>query len=168
MKHTPSEEEKNLILDAVFAPLDGKPPVAGSVNCSAACLDCQKPYDDFKLDTLFSREDWLKIHPKEHGLLCANCIVKRASLLPRIVAVRARLQFADEFDEPNPRPTIENDLWEINDLAQRIIQSRQNVGTAMQNQAQRVTRIVKRLNVKQPLNDGIEACGVETPPRNEK
>lgn len=36
MKHTPTEEEKNEILDAVFAPLDGKSPVAGAARGSAA------------------------------------------------------------------------------------------------------------------------------------
>lgn len=38
MKHTPSEEEKRAILDAVFTPLQRESPVAGSATCSPKLL----------------------------------------------------------------------------------------------------------------------------------
>ena len=50
------------------------------------------------------------------------------------------------------RPIIGDDLWEIHDLAQRVIQSRQNVGTAMKEQARKVISIIQRLNSNQPPN----------------
>lgn len=51
------------------------------------------------------------------------------------------------------RPITGDDLWEIHDLAQRVIQSRQNVGTAMKDQARKIVGIVQRLNSNQPPND---------------
>ena len=53
------------------------------------CMDCGLPYKDFPLDTTLPDHQWLMIHDNEGGILCANCIVKRASKLPGIIAVRA-------------------------------------------------------------------------------
>lgn len=55
----------------------------------AQCLDCGKPYADFSLDLLLPRWQWLQIHPADSGVLCANCIVDRASKLAGAVAVHA-------------------------------------------------------------------------------
>lgn len=49
----------------------------------AQCKDCHLPYEEFALDALMQDCQWLEIHPESeggrYGLLCANCIVKRAS-----------------------------------------------------------------------------------------
>ena len=56
------------------------------------CEDCGMPYESFLLDVTLSDEQWLAIHPSgRDGLLCAQCIVARASRLTNIVAVRATL-----------------------------------------------------------------------------
>lgn len=59
-----------------------------------ACMDCGLPYADFPLDTTLPDEQWRMIHNSEGGLLCASCIVKRASRLPGVIAVRAIIEFA--------------------------------------------------------------------------
>jgi len=41
------------------------------------CEDCGLPYDDFGLDTTIENLEWEAIDG--HGILCANCMVKRAS-----------------------------------------------------------------------------------------
>jgi hypothetical protein len=65
----------------------------------AVCLDCGLPYQDFGLDTTLPNEQWLQIHPEGEGeLLCANCIVKRASILPGIIAARMRLEFVKDLE----------------------------------------------------------------------
>lgn len=53
----------------------------------AKCLDCGLDYDDFGMDLLLPRHQWLEIHPDEGGLLCALCIVRRASKLTGAVAM---------------------------------------------------------------------------------
>jgi hypothetical protein len=58
----------------------------------AACLDCGLPYGDFPLDVILPRSQWLTIHPDEHGLLCAMCIVKRAAKIPCCAVVHAILE----------------------------------------------------------------------------
>jgi hypothetical protein len=58
------------------------------------------PYggDDWK-DTVLPTEQWLMIHPEgEGGILCANCIVKRASKLPGAIILKARIVFAGDYD----------------------------------------------------------------------
>ena len=46
-----------------------------------------------------------------------------------------------------------DEIREIYDLAQRVVQSRQNVGTAMKEQARKVIVIVQRVNSTMPPND---------------
>lgn len=63
----------------------------------ACCEDCSLPYQDFGADTTLSNEQWSMIHPEsEEGLLCANCIVKRASSLSGIIAARMELEFGHD------------------------------------------------------------------------
>jgi hypothetical protein len=62
------------------------------------CMDCGAPYP-FALDTALSNEEWAMIHPDKYGLLCANCIVCRASRLPDVVIVKMKLVFADDYDK---------------------------------------------------------------------
>jgi hypothetical protein len=60
---------------------------------AANCMDCGIDYGEFGMDTLMSNEQWRMIHPDDWGLLCASCIVKRASKLPDVLWVEARLVF---------------------------------------------------------------------------
>ncbi len=51
--------------------------------------DCELQYLKFGIDITLSNDQWLMIHPEgQEGILCANCMVKRASRLPGIIAVR--------------------------------------------------------------------------------
>ena len=43
------------------------------------CMDCGLPYGNFGMDTIMPRAQWLEINPDDGGILCANCMVKRAS-----------------------------------------------------------------------------------------
>ena len=56
------------------------------------CLDCGMPYggQDW-LDLVLPRWQWLEIHPADGGVLCANCIVKRASKIPGAVSIHATI-----------------------------------------------------------------------------
>ncbi len=66
----------------------------------AKCKDCGFAYRAFGIDTTLSNEQWLMIHPEgEGGLLCANCMVKRASFLPGIIAARMTLEIATPDNE---------------------------------------------------------------------
>ena len=56
-------------------------------------MDCGKPYDDFPMDSTLPHNQWLMIHDNFGGLLCAGCMVKRASSLPDVVAMRMRIDF---------------------------------------------------------------------------
>jgi Zn finger protein HypA/HybF involved in hydrogenase expression len=56
------------------------------------CEDCGLPYTEFALDTTIPNSEWDAIDG--NGVLCANCIVKRASLLPGIIAARMTFEFA--------------------------------------------------------------------------
>lgn len=64
------------------------------------CLDCGGPNTQ-RMSMIFAREDWLKIHPKDAGVLCANCIIRRAEKLPDIFCVQARLLPRKKLDDPN-------------------------------------------------------------------
>ena len=67
--------------------------------CRAACIDCGLPYSNFPVDVLLPRSQWLEIHPDENGLLCAACIVRRASLVPGCASVHAFIEIV-----PQARP----------------------------------------------------------------
>lgn len=56
------------------------------------CLDCNLPYEEFGLDTTLSNKQWLMIHPGGDGLLCANCIAKRAGKIDGAIAIRAEIE----------------------------------------------------------------------------
>lgn len=63
----------------------------------AGCIDCGLLYDEFPIDTTLPDNQWLMIHPEGRGgLLCANCIVKRASRLLGIIAVRMIFEIRGE------------------------------------------------------------------------
>ena len=56
------------------------------------CIDCGLPYSEFGLDMTLPNEQWLMIHPEGDGILCANCMVKRAAKLEGSIAVRAKIE----------------------------------------------------------------------------
>ncbi|OGO11438.1 MAG: hypothetical protein A2Y53_00025 [Chloroflexi bacterium RBG_16_47_49] len=64
-----------------------------------ACEDCGLPYRDFPLDTTVSDNQWSEIHPENGGVLCASCMVKRASHLPGIIAARMVFEFVPSKKE---------------------------------------------------------------------
>jgi len=70
-----------------------------------ACEDCGLPYKDFPLDTTIPDEQWAEIHRGDGGVLCANCMVKRASKLPGIIA--ARMFFERSYKMTLSKKTIE-------------------------------------------------------------
>jgi hypothetical protein len=43
-----------------------------------ACFDCGLLYSDMGLDLVLPDQQWKVIFPEENGVLCANCICKRA------------------------------------------------------------------------------------------
>ena len=59
------------------------------------CEDCSHPYSEFGLDTTISNYQWSLIHPESsNGILCAKCMVQRASKLPGTIAARMVFEFA--------------------------------------------------------------------------
>ncbi len=57
------------------------------------CLDCGIPYSKLGLDLVLPDEQWLMIHPEgEGGILCANCIVKRAEKIEGATVVLAKIE----------------------------------------------------------------------------
>lgn len=61
------------------------------------CSDCSMPYGgDGWLDVTLPDDQWVLIQPRENGggILCANCIVRRASRLNDVEAVRAVIAFS--------------------------------------------------------------------------
>jgi len=67
-------------------------------NSDAKCLDCGLDYSEFPMDVLLPRAQWLAIHPDEHGLLCAACIVRRCAKLPNATCVHAIVEIANTKD----------------------------------------------------------------------
>ena len=45
-----------------------------------ACLDCGTPYAGLGCDLVLPDQQWGAIFPEGQGVLCANCICKRAKL----------------------------------------------------------------------------------------
>ena len=64
-------------------------------TASERCMDCGV---ENSIDIVLTREQWLKINPKDGGILCANCIVRRASALAHVINVQAYIAFASDFD----------------------------------------------------------------------
>ena len=62
------------------------------------CADCGATYTEFPLDMTLPDAQWLLINRQYGGVLCASCIVRRAGKLPKAVAVRARIEFAQDDD----------------------------------------------------------------------
>ena len=60
------------------------------------CLDCAELYDGFGLDATLADDQWRMIHNSRDGILCANCMVKRAAMLPGAIAIRMHIEFAED------------------------------------------------------------------------
>lgn len=58
--------------------------------------------DDW-VDTVLSDGQWKLIFPEKDGILCANCIIKRASQLEGIIRADMTLIFADDINSPKPK-----------------------------------------------------------------
>ena len=65
---------------------------------SLRCLDCGLLYRDFPLDVNLPRGQWLEIHPGEDGVLCAQCIVQRASKIPGATVAHMVIEIAPRHD----------------------------------------------------------------------
>lgn len=54
------------------------------------CEDCGLPYSEFGLDTTLPNLQWEMIHPENDGggVLCASCMVKRATKIKGVIAAR--------------------------------------------------------------------------------
>ena len=66
------------------------------------CADCGMEYgtDDW-LDTVLTLDQWKLIGGEQAGILCANCIVKRASRLAEVVNLSCRITFRSDFRGPD-------------------------------------------------------------------
>lgn len=60
----------------------------------ASCFDCGLPYDDMGVDLVLPDQQWKVLFPEESGLLCANCICRRAQRL----GASSLLSWADRLD----------------------------------------------------------------------
>ena len=82
-------------LDFDKYPYDGKPTAhkAAEEMQVVACRDCGVPYSGLGLDLVLPDQQWKKICP-EGGILCPNCICKRAAKFDRT----AVLAWIDRID----------------------------------------------------------------------
>lgn len=71
------------------------------VESKAKCKDCGMPYNQSPLNTTIPDEQWELINPGScySGILCANCMVKRASKLLDVVAARMVFETKEIPDE---------------------------------------------------------------------
>jgi len=76
----------------------------------ASCRDCGVAYGSENwVDTVLSDEQWALIFPEHDGILCANCIIKRASKIDGIIRADMRLICAGDI---NPKPLTLDELRE--------------------------------------------------------
>jgi hypothetical protein len=62
------------------------------------CLDCGCDYAAVMPCSLnLPREQWLLIHPDGGGVLCANCMIRRAEKLPHATNITGRITFAGDY-----------------------------------------------------------------------
>lgn len=65
----------------------------------AKCFDCGMPYgtEDW-VDIVLPNEQWDMIFPEHDGLLCPNCIMKRASKIKGVVILKTKFVFSEDYD----------------------------------------------------------------------
>lgn len=89
---------------------------------TARCLDCGLDYSDFPLDMILPRWQWLLIHPAENGVLCANCMVKRASRIGGVVAIYAVIGIAaTHVPDFRATPDVRGDVCCLPELHEREV-----------------------------------------------
>jgi hypothetical protein len=86
-------EGASLTTPAAVQPVSAPSPVIPDV----LCLDCGRPYPH-GLDVVLTKKQWRMINPDDGGVLCASCMVNRASLLPEVIGVDAYIVFAPDYD----------------------------------------------------------------------
>ncbi len=62
------------------------------------CRDCEVPYESLGLDLVLPDQQWRVLCP-EGGVLCANCICKRAEKLSGSTVIQA---WIDDMDYSKP------------------------------------------------------------------
>lgn len=81
-------EQRPYLAEAQRVFLVGETPNEGS-SARVTCKDCGLPYAEFGLDTTIPNGQWELINPNdEGGVLCANCMIKRAAKFPAMIAAR--------------------------------------------------------------------------------
>jgi len=61
------------------------------------CMDYGADYEEtMAISLLIPKTQWLRINPEDGGLLCANCMLRRASALPGAVNITGRITFGDD------------------------------------------------------------------------
>lgn len=74
-------------------------PLEAAEKKIARCNDCGMPYGGPAwVDTVLSNEQWNLIFPEHDGLLCANCIAKRAQKLGAI-SIFAKINFSGDYNK---------------------------------------------------------------------
>ncbi len=83
--------------------IDGRATAIAKRAANQHCADCGKPYGGrFWVDTVLTPEQWGLI-AKGDEILCANCIVLRAKILPGFQVMHARLVFVTDPPEVKHR-----------------------------------------------------------------
>ena len=104
------------------------------MNKIAKCDDCGMLYgEDDWVDTVMPHFQWKIISP-ENGILCANCIVKRASKLENIRILKTELIFSDD------------DNFDLRTLKEKIIDYKKLTG--YDNATQREKNIISNNLIK--------------------
>jgi len=62
------------------------------------CRDCGIPYSELGLDLVLPDQQWERIFPEEGGILCANCICKRAAKRDGATVIHAWIDRMDYMD----------------------------------------------------------------------
>jgi len=69
-------------------------------------MDCGADYDTaMAMSLLIPKSQWLRINPADGGLLCANCMLRRAAKLDGAVNITGVITFADDTDDAYWRAT---------------------------------------------------------------
>lgn len=81
------------------------------------CSGCGKPYSEFPLDVHLPDDQWLLVNGREGGVLCAQCIVERASGIPIVTVLNASLDISDArtFEQ------LQRDLSQARETIRKIV-----------------------------------------------
>lgn len=75
-----------------------------------SCIDCRTADGD-RDGIVIPRAQWLLINPDDGGVLCANCIVRRAKKLPDAINVTAFITFACDYADGKEHPYARASAW---------------------------------------------------------